>query len=178
MSNEQMTDDQFNARLAEPIVSHDHLFRLMIDMAEQDDGIGQLSGVIWDKMKELKEELEESEKEKGQMAGNGGFCGDPETSECANAMFWRMGRDRMKSLEEENKKLKEKVLSRQDIRDLVDEHFHGEGMGGDLGHHCIYDWYTDSEEESEEESDDDSEEDQFERDGMGAILGVKTVVTK
>ena len=255
MSDEQMTDDQFNARLAEPIVSQDHLFRLMIDMAEQDDGIGQLSSVIWDKMKELKEELEESEKEKGQMAGNGGFCGDPETGQSANAILWRFGRDRIKSLEEENKKLKkqrydidkrvevasreglkevsngfkeiikevqeeneelkkkveayetltgvkrgdicahadpnddslytyktyeeyEKDLSRQDIRDLVDEHFHGEGMGGDLGHHCIYDWYTDSEEESEEESDDDSEEDQFERDGMGAILGVKTVVTK
>ena len=54
MSNEQMTDDQFNARLAEPIETAHDVFRIMIDMAEQDDGIGQLSSVIWDKMKELK----------------------------------------------------------------------------------------------------------------------------
>ena len=188
-----------------------HIEKLEAEL-EEEKGINCCFEELEAENKKLKEELEESEKEKGQMANNGGFCGDPETSECANAMFWRMGRDRMKSLEEENKKLKEKVkgvaelhnlavnmanndnarlqeeikklekevsrhrlaagnldeenkklqeelkkpkdLSHQDIRVLVEENFHGEGMGRYSSTYCIYDWYTDfTSEESEEECD-------------------------
>ena len=78
--------------------------------------------------KKLKEDLKTSEKERGQMAGNGGFCGDPETSQCANAMFWRMGRDRIKMLEEVNEELKERA---EDTFQQIADALCGEGDEAD-----------------------------------------------
>ena len=49
-----------------------------------------------EKLKEQNEELEEEAKE---LKKNGGFLGDPETSECANALAWRLTRDKIKELE-------------------------------------------------------------------------------
>ena len=106
MSDEQMTDDQFNARLAEPIETAYDVFRIMIDMGEQDDGIGQLSSVIWDKMKELKAD-DVYQQEIIQKYNE------------ENTMF----HEKIKRLEEENEKLKEgKTLLRAIGTMMIDAH--------------------------------------------------------
>ena len=100
MSNEQMKE------LKEEVEGQRRRLLRLCDTEAKNKTFEKINKQLTEQISVLKEELEESEKEKGQMAGNGGFCGDPETGQSANAMFWRMGRDRMKSLEEENKKLK------------------------------------------------------------------------
>ena len=84
-------------------------------------------------LKELKEELELSEdkvcelthenkklsEENSQMKKNGGFVGDPETAECANAIAWRMTQEKIKKLEdftnwENHPALKHKVVLDED----------------------------------------------------------------
>jgi len=56
-------------------------------------------GKLREENKELKEENKKLDAENAEMKKNGGFAGDPETAECANAMAWRLTRDKLKKLE-------------------------------------------------------------------------------
>jgi hypothetical protein len=54
-----------------------------------------------DKFKEMESEIEELKKENSELKFNGGFCGDYETSPCANAMTARFKDQLIKDLKSE-----------------------------------------------------------------------------